>query len=103
MSPTTYHELAEWLEDNLFSKENGEDRYTDPLTGKVWRQKCGYRYAFHILSVFTTDTHYAFHVEPDHVSPSEFSHFPNMGSYESYEHLKTAVIDRYAKSWKIEE
>lgn len=97
----TATDIRLWLESEL---EKGIQHPPHPVTipgeTAAWQFYAGFRRSFCSHSVFHAPEtgHYAFHVEeyPD------YDHFPNMGSYLSYEDLLQGVANRYALLWGLE-
>lgn len=102
--PQTYDQLRQWLIVNVLQSPPIEgEEFMVKESATYWKQIRGFRYYYYVMGIFTQkDSNLiGFHSESKEVSPEDFTSFPNMGSYSSYEELLEGVTERYSQLWNI--
>jgi len=65
--------------------------------GVSWRQTFGFRRGFCTHGVYESPAGIAFHVG----EAGDMQHFPNFGSYASFDEMVDGVVRRYCGIWKL--
>lgn len=101
--PQTYDELREWLQNNLLQSHVEGEEFMNKESGLYWKQTNGFRYYYYIIGIYSQkdSSNLVCHSEINERSAEDYTSFPNMGSYSSYDELLEGVTERYAILWNI--
>jgi hypothetical protein len=96
--PNTKEDIEKYLRSWLQPIDNGTVHI---YNGQEWKQKCGFRRAFHIHGVYVNETnnHHIFHV--DEYEWKENTP-PNFGEWIDFDYMIRGVSELYYKLWKLD-
>lgn len=96
--PNTKEDIENYLRSWLQPIDNGIVHF---YNGKEWKQKYGFRRAFHIHGVYVDETtnHHIFHVDEFKWKDNTA---PNFGEWIDFDYMIRGVSEIYYKLWKLD-